>query len=192
MNSFSPNYDLISLRIMDPPLDVCSCSNDPKPRVIVFSRPLNNWAHLPIAGSFIGLYRVLAGIADLAAGLFKLSLARGMLGLKNITFGAIQIIPTALAIGLLIGTLSVLGIASSLFLASLAHLVSLVALNILLLPLIQRLTINTDKMASSAEVSVFYDNECAIKGSKEYLSANEDHWLEELDTRGIKLHKIFV
>lgn len=192
MNSFSPNYDLISLRIMDFPLDACSCSNYPKPRVIVFTRPLNNLALLPIAGSFIGLYRVLSGIADLAAGLFKLSFARGMLGLKNIAYGVIQIIPTALSIGLLIGTLPVLGIASSIFLTSLAHLVSLVALNILLLPLIQRLTINTDKMASDAPVSLFYDNECAIRSSKEYLSANEDKWLEELDTAGIKLHKIFV
>lgn len=192
MSSFSPNYDLISLRIMETPLDTCTCSNYPKPRVIVFSRPLNNWAHLPLAGSFIGLYRVLTGIADLASSLFKLSLARGIVGLKNITFGAIQIIPTALAVGLLIGTLPVLGIASSIFLASLAHLISLVALNILLLPLIQRLSIHTDKMVSSAPVSVFYDNECAITGSKEYLSANEDNWVEELNTKGTKLHKIFV
>lgn len=192
MNSFSPNYDLISLRIMEPPLEACSCSNYLKPRVIVFNRPLNNWALFPIAGSFIGLYRVLTGIADLAAGLFRLSLARGMLGLKNITFGAIQIVPTALAVGLLIGTLPVLGIASSLFLASLAELVSIVALNILLLPLIQRLAINTERMNSFAPVSIFYDNECAVESSQEYLSSNEDNWLKELDVYGIKLNKIFV
>lgn len=97
MNRLSPNYDTITVTVMEEESD--SMRSWLEPKTASSYRPLTQMGLIPVVGCGVSFYRIIAGIVDVVSNVFKThepnTLNQRHVGVKNILRGILEIAPTA-------------------------------------------------------------------------------------------------
>lgn len=194
MNTFSPNYYRITLRVMESKHD--SQRKWLEPKVASFYRPEDQLAFLPGIGLLIGGYKVITGSADVLAGILQGSGERVLIGIKNIFIGSTQAIPTGIIgyLDLIPGKKHTPWNAITVTVIGLTYTLSLTVMHITCLSINYLFFENESYFnKNKAPVAIFHGNLCAYElYPTQHCYYNAEQWLEEVYKHGSKIKYLSI
>lgn len=177
MITFSPNYDFITLVVKERKSD--STREWFVDNTSTRLRSLNMSAGIPIIGGFIGIYRVVTGIADVVSGIINNSFYQTVIGVKNIFYGFLQTISACVGLICGVATMSFIVLVVT---TLLSNCVVILIINICSSVFLGK------RNETTAPVSVYHDNICAfeLRPRNSFLFYTEDKWFSEVEKYGTR------